>query len=83
VRISVTLDTDDYMLLDDIATRTATRPATMIRELILECKSTYESMLLALKSIESGNRDKAMTLMEKSLREAQAKAENEIEKSKK
>ncbi|MDQ6995787.1 MAG: hypothetical protein Q9M18_09360 [Mariprofundaceae bacterium] len=83
VRVSVTLSTDVYMLLDDLANRTGTRPATMIRELILECQDTYVAMRDALDSISKGNKGKAISLMEKHLIEVQKHAEKEIEESKK
>jgi len=82
-RVALTLANSDYEVLEKIALRTNTRPATMIRGLVVECMGTYNAMLAALDAIDSGEKPKALSLMEKSLREAQAKAENEIEKSKK
>jgi len=45
-RIALTLAREDYQLLEEIASMTSTRPATMIRDIILENKP----MLIGLRS---------------------------------
>jgi hypothetical protein len=83
VRVSVTLSTEDYLLIDSVAMKTGTRPATMIRQLVVECLPTYKAMLDALTEIELGKKDSGISIMEKHMDQARLYAEQEISETKK
>jgi len=73
-RINLTLASDDYALLNDIASMTSTRPATMIRNMVLDNRAMLLALRDALKASVAGETDSLTGLASKLLAEVQSGA---------
>jgi len=75
-RIALTLAQDDYELLEEIASMSSTRPATMIRNIILDNRAMLLGLRDALKASISGETDSLTGLASKLLTEVQRQSDD-------
>jgi len=75
-RINLTLAADDYALLNDIASMTSTRPATMIRDIILDNRPMLLGLRDALKASIAGETDSLTGLASKLLKEVKQQGDD-------
>jgi len=75
-RVALTLSEDDYALLEEIASLTSTRPATMIRDIILDNRPMLLALRDSLRALLNGDSDKLTGLASKMLIEVQNQSSN-------
>jgi hypothetical protein len=75
-RVALTLSQDDYELLEEIASLTSTRPATMIRDIILENRPMLLALRDSLRALLNGDSETLTGLASKMLFEVQRQSSN-------
>jgi len=70
VKIQVTISNDDLDLMKALAAYTGTRPATAVRELIVESRPVFQAMLEALEASKGSTKPVAGSLADKMLKQA-------------
>lgn len=75
-RVVLTLPQDDYDLIQEIAVMTSTRPATMVRDIILDNRAMLLGLRDALKASLSGDTDLLTGLASKMLNEVKRQGED-------
>jgi len=75
-RIALTLPQDDYDLLEEIASMSSTRPATMIRGIINDNRAMLLGLRDALKASIAGETDSLTGLASKLLKEVKRQGDD-------
>jgi len=75
-RVALTIPQDDYELLEEIASMTSTRPATMIRNILVDNRPMLFSLRDALKASLSGDVDSLTGLASKLIKEVQRQGDD-------
>jgi len=73
-RIALTLAQDDYELLEDISSMSSTRPATMIRNILLDNRAMLLGLRDAMRASIAGETDSLTGLASKLLNEVKVQA---------
>jgi len=70
VRMNITISLDDFELLERLSAHSASRPATLVRQLIMEARPTFIGMVEAIEANRNNTKPPAGSLAERMLKHA-------------